>query len=125
MVLMDAIERAGTVVCEPMMRVHLEVPVWATGALQAVLGRLGCAVHDQVVRGDLTTLTTVVAAARLPRLQRQLPGITAGEGVLESTFDGYRPVAGPPPVRRRTTVDPRQRKDYLLSLTRHAARGQR
>jgi ribosomal protection tetracycline resistance protein len=56
-------------------------------------------------------------------LRRRLPGLTAGEGVLESTFDGYRPVHGDPPIRRRTTADPRHRKDYLRSLTRQGARG--
>jgi hypothetical protein len=65
------------------------------------------------------------ALARLAEqdLQRQLPGLTAGEGVLESTFDGYRPARGDPPTRPRTTADPRHREEYLISLTRHGARG--
>ena len=80
------------------------------------LGRLGAAVRDQSVRGDLTTIETVLPAARVQDLQRQLPGLTAGEGVLESTFDGYRPVHGDPPTRRRTTADPRRREVYLASI---------
>jgi ribosomal protection tetracycline resistance protein len=122
-VLMRALDRAGTVVCEPTLRVSLEIPAWAISAVSTALGRLGAAVRHQSVRGDLTTIETVVPAARVPHLQRQLPELTAGEGVLESTFDGYRPVPGDPPTRARTTADPRHRKEYLNSLTRQGARG--
>ncbi|WP_203917958.1 elongation factor G [Rugosimonospora africana] len=123
LVLMRALERAGTVACEPMLRVSLEVPVWAMSAVLTALGRLGAAVRHQSVSGDLTTIETVMPAARTPHLQRRLPALTAGEGVLESTFDGYRPVHGDPPTRPRTTADPRHREEYLTSLTRHGRRG--
>ncbi len=118
LVLMTALEEAGTVVCEPTLRVSLECPLWALTAVLTALGRLGAAVRQQSVRGDLTTIETVVPAARIQELQRQLPGLTAGEGVLESTFEGYRPVAGEPPTQARTTADPRRREQYLISLTR-------
>jgi ribosomal protection tetracycline resistance protein len=121
-VVMDALERAGTVVCEPVLRLSLEVPVWATSGLLTVLGRQGAAVRGQAVQGELTTIEATLAAGRLRELQRQLPAVTAGEGVLESTFDGYRPVSGDPPVRVRTSADPRNRKEYLISLTRQGAR---
>jgi ribosomal protection tetracycline resistance protein len=122
-VLMRALDRAGTVVCEPTLRVSLEIPAWSLSAVLTVLGRLGAAVRHQAVRGDLTTIGTVVAAARVPELQRRLPALTAGEGVLESTFEGYRPVLGEPPTRPRTMADPRHYKEYLVSLTRHGGRG--
>ncbi len=117
-VAMMALEAAGTVVCEPTLRVSLECPVWAMSAVLTILGRLGAAVRHQAVRGDLTTIETVVPVARVQELQRQLPGLTAGEGVLESTFEGYRPIPGDPPAQPRTTADPRHREQYLISLTR-------
>jgi ribosomal protection tetracycline resistance protein len=123
MVAMRAVDRAGTAVCEPVLKASLEIPVRTMSTVLAALGRLGAAVRDQAVRGDLTTIETVVPAARIQELQRQLPGLTGGEGVLESTFDGYRPVHGEPPVRPRTLADPRYREKYLLSLTRQGARG--
>ncbi len=123
MVLMDAVEAAGTVVCEPTLRVNLETPTPALSAVLTALGRLGATVTQQSVRGDLTTVGTILPSARLPELTRQLPGLTAGEGVLESAFHGYQPVHGAPPVRRRTTADPRNRKEYLRSLTREGGRG--
>jgi ribosomal protection tetracycline resistance protein len=42
----------------------------------------------------------VLPAALADELQRELPRLTRGEGVLDSNFAGYQPVAGEPPVRR-------------------------
>ena len=123
LVLMSALREAGTVVCEPILRVSLEIPVRAISAVLTTLGHVGAAVRRQSVRGDLTTIETAVPAARIHDLHRRLPGLTNGEGVLESTFDGYRPVRGEPPTRARTTADPRHREEYLTSLTRQGARG--
>jgi ribosomal protection tetracycline resistance protein len=51
------------------------------------------------VRGALAAVEAVLPAARIAELQRQLPGLTSGEGVLDSEFAGYRPVSGEPPTR--------------------------
>jgi ribosomal protection tetracycline resistance protein len=123
MVLMRALDRAGTVVCEPSLKVTIETPVRAINGILTALGRLAAAVTSQSVRGELTTIESVVPAARVQDLQRQLPRLTAGEGVLESTFDSYRPVRADPPSRPRTTADPRHREQYLISLTRQGGRG--
>jgi ribosomal protection tetracycline resistance protein len=39
-------------------------------------------------------------AARVQELRQQLPGITGGEGVVETAFAGYEPVRGRQPARR-------------------------
>jgi ribosomal protection tetracycline resistance protein len=122
LVLMQALDRVGTVVCEPIVRASLEIPAGTIGAVLTALGRLGAAVNAQSVRGDLSTIETVMPAARMQNLQRQLPGLTSGEGVLESSFAGYQPVSGSPPTRPRTTVNPLNRDAYLTSLTRQGAR---
>jgi ribosomal protection tetracycline resistance protein len=121
LVLMQALERAGTVVCEPIVRGKLEVPADSIGAVMAALGRLGFAVETQTVRGDLSTIDTVLPAARAHDLHRQLSGITGGEGVLESSFVGYQPVNGDPPTRRRRTANPLNRDEYMLHLARRSA----
>ncbi|WP_241563840.1 hypothetical protein [Nonomuraea polychroma] len=51
-------------------------------------------------------------------LEQRLPGLSRGEGMLESTFDGYRPVRGPSPERPRTDHNPLDRKEYLLHVVR-------
>jgi hypothetical protein len=47
-----------------------------------------------------------------------LPGLTRGEGVLESAFERYRPVAGAAPTRPRSDHNPLNRKEYLLHVVR-------
>ncbi len=51
-------------------------------------------------------------------LQRQLPGLTGGEGVLESSFAGYQPVSSNPPTRRRITANPLNLGEYMMHLGR-------
>jgi ribosomal protection tetracycline resistance protein len=120
MVLMQALERAGTVVCEPVLRVGLELPATSIGAALAALARLGAVPEAPSVRGELATIETVLPAGRMHELQRQLPGLSGGEGVLESDFGGYEPVSGTPPTRRRTTANPLNREEYLMRLARRA-----
>ena len=97
-VLAQALALAGTVVCEPMASARLEVPAGRIGPVLAAAARLGAAVDAPQSRGELSVLETVLPAASVHQLQQQLPGLTGGEGVLESSFAGYQPVHGAPPV---------------------------
>jgi ribosomal protection tetracycline resistance protein len=100
-VLRQALERAGTVVCEPYLHVGLEVPTEAVGGVLATAARLGGAVETPSPRGELTVVETTMAAAGARELERQLPRLTRGEGVMETEFAGYEPVTGDPPTRAR------------------------
>jgi ribosomal protection tetracycline resistance protein len=95
-VLMAALDQAGTVVCEPMIRVSLEIPAETVGSVLAAVARLGGSAGIPVLRADLAAVRTLLPAARAQDLQRQLPGLTSGEGVAETSFGGYRPVAAAP-----------------------------
>jgi ribosomal protection tetracycline resistance protein len=99
LVLAQAIGAAGTVVCEPVMRVRLEIPADAIGSVTAAAARVGGMPETPSVRGPLAAVEAVLPAARIAELQRRLPGLTSGEGVLDSEFAGYRPVSGEPPTR--------------------------
>jgi ribosomal protection tetracycline resistance protein len=91
-VLMRALRRAGTVVCEPVTHVRLEIPAERTGSVLSVLTRLGAAVEAPTQQGDLSVVQTLLAAARVHDMQRQLPRLTGGECVIEANFAGYQPV---------------------------------
>jgi ribosomal protection tetracycline resistance protein len=101
-VLRRALERAGTAVWEPVHAFSLEVPADTVGALFGVLGRLGAIVEGQTLDGWSATLDGTIPAARVHELRLQLPGLTRGEGVLESTFADYRLSAGAPRPRPRS-----------------------
>ena len=98
-VLRSALEQAQTTVCEPILRARIELPVDALGPLLRALTHLGAAGEPPEVRGLLATVEAILPAAREQELRRQLPGISSGEGVVETSFAGYRAVAGPPPSR--------------------------
>jgi hypothetical protein len=94
------------------------VPATTLGAVLGTLSRFGATVYGQSVHGDEVVVDAALTAADAQDLQRRLPGVTAGEGVIESTLGGYQPVRGAPPRRRRTTADPRNREQYLASLSK-------
>jgi len=102
LVVRRALAAARTVVCEPVVLARLEAPAESIGGLLAAVGRLTGSVEAPSVTGDLATLETTISAARAQDLLRELPGLTHGEGVLETEFAGHSPVHGPPyPVRGR------------------------
>jgi ribosomal protection tetracycline resistance protein len=102
------------VVCEPIVRGRLEVPAGSLGTVMAALGRLGAAVEARSVHTNLSTIETVLPAAREHDLQRKFSALTGGEGVLESAFVGYQPVNGDPPARQRSTANPLNRDEYMM-----------
>ena len=122
-VVMRALEQAGSVVCEPMVRARIEIPADSISAVLPELGRLGAAIEPPSLEGTLCTLETALPAARAHDLQRRLPRLTGGEGALESSFDGYEPVAGDQPTRRRTTPNPSNLEEYVLHLARRVEQG--
>ena len=122
LVVMRALEQAGTVVFQPVVRASLEIPTDTIGAVIPALARLGAAVETPSLQGKLCTIETVLPAALAQDLQRQLPGLTHGEGVLESSFAGYEPVSGDQPTRRRTTPNPLDLGAYVMHLAGGGAR---
>jgi ribosomal protection tetracycline resistance protein len=116
-VLMRALEQARTAVCEPVVRVRLEMPAESVGAVIAALGQLGASGDMSAVSGDLAMVEAVLSVLSAQELQRRLARLTSGEGVLESTFLGYEPVKGRAPTRRRRTPSPLHRQEYLHYAT--------
>ncbi|WAZ25903.1 TetM/TetW/TetO/TetS family tetracycline resistance ribosomal protection protein [Streptomyces cinnabarinus] len=119
LVLIEALRRAGTRVHEPMHRFRIEAPADTLGALLPVLAGLGAVPGATETRGETCVLEGAVPAARVHELEQRLPGLTRGEGELESAFDHYAPVTrGAVPERARTDHNPLNRKEYLLNVTR-------
>ena len=122
LVLMTALKQAGTVVCEPLHRFELEIPADCLGPVLPVLGRLGAMPGTPVLRGSAYLLDGEIPAAQVHFLRQQLPGLSRGEGVLDSSFDRYEPVRGRGafPTRARSDNNPLDRKEYLLRVERVA-----
>ena len=118
LVLMTALRQAGTGVYEPVHRFHLEIPADAYGPVLPVLGRLGAVPGTPVPHGSAYVIDGEIPAARVHLLRQQLPGLTRGEGVLDSSFVRYEPVRRPIPARARSDDNPLDRKEYLLRVQR-------
>jgi ribosomal protection tetracycline resistance protein len=116
LVVMAALRRAGTVVHEPIHAFRAEVPPDTQPAVLALLARL----RAIPLSSGPAAVDGEIPAAMVHELQRRLPGLTRGEGVLDSAFDHYAPALGPAPHRHRTGPDPLDRKEYLLRVVRRA-----
>lgn len=66
----------------------------------------GAALSKPRVRGELCVLETALPVRRANDLQRQLPVLTGGEGVIEATFAGYGAVRGERPTRAGAPTAP-------------------
>ncbi|MCG5220752.1 elongation factor G [Streptosporangium sp. KLBMP 9127] len=121
LVLMSALRQAGTKVHEPMHHFRLDIPVEAYGSVLPVLARLRAVPRSSATRGSSYLVEGVVPAASVHALERRLPSLTSGEGVLECAFDHYQPVHDTVPTRPRSDHDPLNRREYLLRVVRRVS----
>jgi ribosomal protection tetracycline resistance protein len=118
LVLAEALERAGTWVCEPLATLSLEIPASTAQAVLAALGRLGGRVTGQFSANGQTRASAILPVARVRALQSRLPGLSMGEGILETRPGGYQPIGEHPPTRPRSAPSPLDRDAWLASLAR-------
>ena len=118
LVVMEALARACTAVLEPLHRFVLDVPPERSAATLQALPRLDAVPLQTATRGSSCLIEGEIPAARVRGLERELPTLTAGEGVLETAFDRYRRVREQIPSRPRTDHNPLNREEYLLHVAR-------
>ena len=116
--LMQAVKRAGTQVCEPVDRFTLTAPERCLAVLLPELAKQEAEMQGQASEGRMAVIDGEIAVRHVHALQQRLPGLTQGEGVLETHFSCHRSVKGDPPVRARTDANPLNRKEYLQNLAR-------
>lgn len=117
LVMADAIRDAGTVVCEPVHEVEIRVPQDAVGAIIHLLSIHRGSVVETDMAGSLAVVRGTIPAREMRALSRSLPGLTNGRFDLATRFSDYVPVAGEPPVRRRTDMNPFDRDEFMLRLS--------
>lgn len=116
LVLMDTLKDAGVVVCEPVHSFKLEAPEDTLSVVLPALAQLQATPTVMSTKEQVQTLEGEIPVTFVHALQQQLPNLTSGEGVLETTFSNYRPVTGKLPTRPRTDYNPMNRKEYLLHI---------
>ena len=116
LVLMAALSTARTTVHEPVNQFEVEVP---DDTVRAVMSRLTAAraIVDQCdTHGPVSRLHGTIPASSVHDIERQLPGLSHGEGVFVSALSGHRRTTGTPPTRRRTDGNPLHRREYLAHV---------
>ncbi len=114
----ESLCHAGTVVCEPIERFSLEIPVWALPSISATLARAEGVIHDTVPGHDVLELAGNIPTRCLRDLSALLPTLTRGEAIFTSEPDHYRPIQGPPPERTRVGPDPVDRPTWFRERPR-------
>jgi ribosomal protection tetracycline resistance protein len=118
MVLMQALANAGTHVCEPIEELDLDIPEDTFGAVCGLLVKARATIRNAFREGPTYRLICEIPTVELRGVEQQLPGLTRGDGSWVSSFAGYVPVTGEPPLRRRIGSDPLNVAHYLAEVAR-------
>lgn len=118
LVLQKALVEAGTVVCEPFETMELEIPEDTFGPVCGVLITARGAILNTSREGTTHHISCDLPTAELRGVEQQLPGLTRGDAGWQTSFAGYRPVSGDPPVRDRIGPDPANWTEYLAAMGR-------
>ncbi len=118
LVLMQALKRAGTEVCEPVEELDVEIPEDTFGAVCGALVNARATIKNAFREGGAYRIICQIPTVELRSVEQQLPGLTRGDGSWISTFAGHVPVDGDPPCRTRSGPDPLNRAVYLAYVAR-------
>ena len=118
LVLMAALRRAGTVVCEPVEELDLDIPEDTYGAVSGALLAARATIRNAFPEGGSYRIVSEVPTAELRAIEQQLPRLTRGEGGWVSSFAGHIPVNGEAPTRPRVGSNPLNRAHYLAEVAR-------
>jgi ribosomal protection tetracycline resistance protein len=118
LVLMQALHAAGTLVCEPVEELFLDIPEDTFGAVCGALVSARATMRNAFLKASSYRIVSEVPTAELRFVEQQLPGLTRGEGGWTSSFAGYVPVAGDAPTRVRLGPNPLNRAHYLAEVAR-------
>ncbi|MER5439730.1 GTP-binding protein [Streptomyces sp. NPDC002790] len=92
LVVREALQRAGTNICEPVDRFVLETPTEDLSPVLALLAHHSGVPETHQTTGPLTVVTGTLRKAEVHAVRGGLHGAARGEGVLDSVHDSYRPV---------------------------------
>jgi ribosomal protection tetracycline resistance protein len=117
-VLMQALLQGGTAVCEPYDELALEIPEDTFGPVCGALLNARAVMRNAFREGASHRIVSEIPTVELRGVEQQIPGLTRGEGGWTSSFSGYVPVTGEPPVRQRIGPNPCSRAQYLAEVAR-------
>lgn len=115
-VLMRALDAAGTRVHEPVHAFEADVPEDVLGAAVSHLHGCGARVSGTERTAEGWRITGDIPVRGVDAFRARLPGLTRGEGAWWTRTAGDRPVRGRAPRRIRTDGNPLNLASYLVHL---------
>ena len=112
----DGLQRAGSVLLEPILRCTFLLPPECVGRVMSDAAQMRGEVLDTITDGDRVTLTALLPAATSLDYPTQFAALTAGRGSMSVRLNGYREcplsLGKTAPLR---TVDPLDTSRYILA----------
>ena len=116
LVLMEALNHAGTDVYEPMNQFELNVPAHTISKALFKLSALKAVFEEPILHNNTILLTGMLPVAATEDFKRSLYSFTEGEGVFMAKSGGFNKMEHTFPTRKRVDYNPLNRKDYLLHV---------
>jgi len=113
LVLMSALQRAGSAVYEPCHAFEATVPLDALSAVTSLLIRCEASISATNWQRSAWQIQGEIPSRMVNSVKLALPGLTSGEGSWWSHAQGDRPVHGEVPRRERTDGNPLNPSAYM------------
>ena len=114
--LMDGLQRAGTVLLEPILEMRMTVPEASLGRLIHEIALMRGEVMESHLTGDMVEVMAQVPLAASVDFSVRLASITSGRGSLSVRLHSYRDLqVDDPPTCPRRGVNPLDTAKYILA----------
>jgi ribosomal protection tetracycline resistance protein len=116
---MDALKAAGTILLEPIQEYELNINLDEAGVVIKDLIAMRASMEEQQVIEDRFIIKGIIPVATSMEYPVKIASLSQGRSSFKTRFIGYREcLVEHGSVRERTTTDPSDRENYLLSISR-------
>lgn len=116
LVLMKALKKAGTHICEPYDELYIEIPKDSNNNILSLLSKNEMKISSQTFSEDIIRIKGEIPTSNLVNINEKFRDLTGGEGILMNEFLEYRKTYKKVSSKKRNYVNPLNRKEYLLSV---------
>lgn len=113
---MDGLRRGGSVLLEPMMRLHITAPEGYLGRLLSEVAAMGGEMEDSQLRQGMCDVTARAPLTGCMDFSQRLAALTSGGGAVSMELAGYRECPFDESKRcPRKSVHPLDTSKYILA----------
>lgn len=113
LLLMEALQKAGTEVYEPMNSFELTIPEATIAQVTQNLAHAKAQIDDIATEQGYSRISGTIPVQQTFGLERKIPHLTQGEGIFTATSGEYQKVKGRAPSQPRKDHNPLNKEEYL------------